>query len=43
MHIVVKNTQYLFWVGEGEEANPPPSRNALSYKGETLRLSVDTS
>ena len=23
MHIAVKNTQYLFWVGEGEEANTP--------------------
>ena len=22
MHIAVKNRQYLFWVGEGEEANP---------------------
>ena len=23
MHIEVKNTQYLFWVEEGEEANTP--------------------
>ena len=23
MYIVVNNTQYLFWVGEGEETNMP--------------------
>ena len=26
MHIAVKNRQYLFWVGEREEANPPPGK-----------------